>query len=62
MLLVHAGRVVNVSVDLSHVVEVPVGHLLAVCNLLVLVEQVVQVELAFQVLESPECKALAWSI
>ena len=62
MLLVHTSGVMNVSINLSDIVEVSVWHLLAVCSLLVFVEEVIEVEFAFEVLESTEREALAWSI
>jgi hypothetical protein len=49
MLLVHASRMVDVSIHFTHVVKVPVRDLLAVRDLLVFVEQRVKVEFAFQV-------------
>jgi hypothetical protein len=39
MLLVHASRMVDVSIHLTHIVKVPVRDLLAVCDLLVFVKQ-----------------------
>jgi hypothetical protein len=62
MFLVHAGRVVHVRIDLSHIVEVPMWHLLTVGSLLVFVQEVVEIKLSFQILKTSESKALAWSI
>ena len=47
MLLVHTRRVVNVSIDLSDVVEISMRHPFAVCHLLILIQEHVEVEFAF---------------
>jgi hypothetical protein len=62
MLLIHTCRVVNMRVYLSDVVEVSMRDLFAVGRFLVFIQQVVQVELALQVLKSPESEALARTI
>ena len=59
VLLVHAGRVMNVSVNLTDVIEISMRHPFAVCHLLVLVEQHVEIELALEILQSAEGKTLA---
>lgn len=60
--LVHTRRVMNVRVYLSHVVEVTVRYLLAVCRLLVFIQKNIEVEFTLKVLQTAECKALAWAI
>src|SRR6266705_555833 len=62
MLLIHTRRVMNVSVDFSDVVEISMRHLLTVCYFLVLIEQIVQIEFAFKILQSTKCKTFARSI
>ncbi|KAI3484878.1 hypothetical protein L1887_51932 [Cichorium endivia] len=62
MLLVHGSAVVDVRVDLAHVVEVTMGHALHVGKLAVLVEQEVKVPLALEVLESAPGEALDGTI
>lgn len=62
MFLVHASRVVNVGVNLANIVKVSVGDFLAVRSLLILVEEGVKIEFAFEILKSTECETLAWSV
>ena len=62
VLLVHARRVVDVRVDLSNVVEVSMRHAFAVRHLLVFVQEHIQIELAFEILQATECKTLRRSI
>lgn len=62
MLLVHAGAVVDVSIDLTDVVKVTMRHTLGLGQLLVLVQEDVHVPLALEVLEATEGKALGRSV
>lgn len=62
MFLVHAGAVVDVSIDLTDVVKVTMGHTLGLGQLLVFVQQDVHVPLALEVLEATEGKALGGAI
>jgi hypothetical protein len=50
MLLIHTCRVVNMGVDFSDIVEVSMRDFLAVGRFLVFIQQIVQVELALQIL------------
>tara|TARA_R110002033_G_scaffold130110_1_gene170708 strand:+ start:384 stop:596 length:213 start_codon:yes stop_codon:yes gene_type:complete len=62
MLLIHTSRMMDVSIDLSDIVEISMRHPFAVCHLLIFIEKNVKVELAFQILQATECETLAWSI
>lgn len=62
MLLVHAGAVVDVSVDLTDVVKVTMGHTLGLGQLLVLVQEDVHVPLTLEVLEATESKTLSGAV
>lgn len=62
MLLVHAGAVVDVSIDFTDVVKVTMGNTLSLCQLLVLVQQDIHVPLALEVLEATEGKALGGTV
>lgn len=62
VLLIHACRVVNVSVHLAHVVKIAVRYFFTVRDLLVFVEQRIQLELAFQVGKPLERKAFGWTV
>ena len=53
---------VHMRVYLTYVVKVTMWHFLAVCHLLVLIQQCVQIEFALQVLQPAEREALAWTI
>lgn len=58
MLLIHARRGVDVSVDLSNIVEITMGHGLLTGELAELVKQYVQLELGGQIAESPVAERL----
>lgn len=62
MLLVHARAVVDVSIDLTDVVKVTMGHTLGFGQLLILVQEDVHVPLALEVLEATESKALGGAV
>jgi hypothetical protein len=62
VLLVHASRVMDVSVDFADVVKVSVRDSLTIRGFLVLVQENVHVELSLEVLQAPESKALARSV
>lgn len=47
MLLIHAGRMMDVRIDLSDVVEISMRHLLAIGSLLVFIEESIEVEFPF---------------
>lgn len=60
--LVHASRMMHMCINLSNVIEVSMGHTLAVCHFLVLIQQHIKVEFALQILQTPECEALTGTI
>lgn len=62
VLLIHACRVMNVSVDLAHVVKIAMRYFFTVGDLLIFVEQRIQLELAFQVGQPLERKAFGWAV
>lgn len=59
MLLIHARCSVNVSVNLAHVVEVPVRHGFLLTNLFELIQHAVQLKLGLQVVQSPVAERFA---
>ncbi len=58
VLLIHARGGVNVRVDLSHVVKVPMRHRLLLRDLLELVEHAVQFELGLEILKAAVAEGL----
>jgi hypothetical protein len=62
MLLVHAGRVVDVGIHLSDVVVIPVWNPLRIEHFLSFVQEYIEIPLPIEVLESLVGKRLALSI
>ena len=58
MFLVHAGCAVDVGVHLPHVIEVPVGDGLLLCQLPDLIEEDVELVLGLEILQTLETETL----
>ena len=62
MLLIHTRTVVHMCIDFAHIVKVSMRHAFEHIRLAVLVQQLVQIPLAFEKLEPTPGKCLCWSI